>query len=123
MASLDGRSRRNLAIALFALGGIAIHLAMRFGFHQPSGPWLEAPLHAVLWLGGLPLILELLAKAFRGEFGSDLLAGLSILTAILLGEYLAGALVVLMLSGGAALEDFAVRRASSVLDALARRVP
>ncbi len=120
MAPLDGRSRRNLAIALFALGGIAAHLVIRIGF---PGPWLEAPLHAVLWLGGVPLILELLGKAFRGEFGSDLLAGLSILTALLLGEYLAGALVVLMLSGGAALEDFAVRRASSVLDALARRVP
>jgi heavy metal translocating P-type ATPase len=48
---------------------------------------------------------------------------MSILTAIVLGEYLAGVLVVLMLSGGAALESFAVRRASSVLDALARRMP
>jgi heavy metal translocating P-type ATPase len=41
----------------------------------------------------------------------------------MLGEYLAGSLVVLMLSGGEALESFAVRRASSVLDALARRMP
>src|SRR6185295_7682798 len=57
------------------------------------------------------------------EFGSDLLAGISIITAVLLGEYLAGAFVVLMLSGGDALESYAVRSASSVLAALARRVP
>ena len=57
------------------------------------------------------------------QFGSDLLAGISIVTAALLGEYLAGALVVLMLSGGGALESYAVRRASSVLRALARRMP
>src|SRR5262249_52651700 len=37
--------------------------------------------------------------------------------------YLAGTFVVLMLSGGEALEAYAVRSASSVLEALARRVP
>ncbi|HEY2585477.1 MAG TPA: hypothetical protein VGI81_06930 [Tepidisphaeraceae bacterium] len=59
----------------------------------------------------------------RRQFGSDLLAGISIVTSVLLGEYLAGALVVLMLSGGESLESFAVRSASSVLRALARRMP
>src|SRR5262249_8413383 len=39
------------------------------------------------------------------------------------GEYLAGTLVVLMLSGGEALEAYAVRRASSALSALAQRMP
>lgn len=57
------------------------------------------------------------------EFGSDLLAGISILSSVLLGQYLVGAMIVLMLSGGAALEQFAIRRASSVLDALANRMP
>ncbi|MCA9753829.1 MAG: heavy metal translocating P-type ATPase, partial [Gemmatimonadetes bacterium] len=56
-------------------------------------------------------------------FGSDLLAGISIVTSVILGEYLAGTLVVLMLSGGQALENYAVRSASSVLEALARRMP
>jgi heavy metal translocating P-type ATPase len=57
------------------------------------------------------------------EFGSDHLAGISIITSVALGEYLVGVIVILMLSGGTALEQFASRRASSVLDALARRVP
>src|SRR5581483_3296058 len=56
-------------------------------------------------------------------FGSDLLAGISIVTSVLLGQYLAGTLVVLMLSGGQALEAYAVRSASSVLEALAHRMP
>ena len=50
-------------------------------------------------------------------------AGLSIFTAILLDEYLAGTLVVLMLSGGHALEEYAMGNASAVLQALARRMP
>ena len=73
--------------------------------------------------GGGPLIWELAVHVFRGEFGADLIAGVSIVSAVLLGQYLAGTLVVLMLSGGEALEAYAVQSASSVLDALARRMP
>jgi heavy metal translocating P-type ATPase len=73
--------------------------------------------------GGVPLLIDLGGKLLALEFGSDLLAGVSVITAILLGEYLVGAIVILMLSGGAALEHYASRRASAVLDALARRVP
>ncbi|OTE95963.1 metal-transporting ATPase [Crenothrix sp. D3] len=84
---------------------------------------VQLPLIAVLILGGGPLLYQLLAKLIRGDFGADLLAGLSIVTAICLHEYLAGSLVVLMLSGGAALETYAIRKASSVLEALAKRMP
>jgi heavy metal translocating P-type ATPase len=83
----------------------------------------EIPLVCALALGGLPLVWGLLAKLLTGTFGSDLLAGISIVTSILLGEYLAGVLVVLMLSGGEALESRAVSRAGDVLNALARRMP
>ena len=84
---------------------------------------VQLPLVAVLALGGIPLVYQLVVKLFHAEFGADLLAGLSIVTALLLHEYLAGSLVVLMLSGGAALEHYAVRKASSVLEALAKRMP
>jgi len=83
----------------------------------------QLPLVAALVLGGAPLVWDLLTKLFAGTFGSDLLAGISIVTSVLLGEYVAGVLVVLMLSGGAALESRAVSRAGDVLAALARRMP
>ena len=51
------------------------------------------------------------------------MAGFSIVTSAVLGEYLAGSLVVLMLSGGKTLEAYAVRSALSVLEALAKRIP
>jgi heavy metal translocating P-type ATPase len=107
---------------------IAVHLAWRFGVGGTGGmiwglPADRLPLLAALLFGGGPLVLDLLAKLLRREFGSDLLAGISIVTSVLLGEYLAGALVVLMLSGGEAIEAYAVKSASSVLEALARRMP
>lgn len=51
------------------------------------------------------------------------MAGLSICASIAMGEPLVAAILVLMLSGGGALESFATRRASSVLEALAKRMP
>lgn len=115
-------TRLQLGIALLALIGIALHLGLRFGVHAATLP-TNLPLFVVLALGGVPLVWELLQKLLKREFGSDLLAGISIVTSVLLGEYLAGALVVLMLSGGEALEAYATRSASSVLQALAKRMP
>jgi heavy metal translocating P-type ATPase len=114
--------RKNIIIALFGVAAIASHLLQRFAFHQEPAV-NQVPLLAALALGGIPLVGELLRKLLRREFGSDLLAGISIVTSVLLGEYLAGAIVVLMLSGGEALENYAVRNASSVLRALAKRMP
>src|SRR5678815_1671779 len=120
-------SRLSALIAAGSVVGITLHLVLHFALHQ-SQPLLSLPAHQwplilTLVLGGIPMVAGLVIKALRGEFGSDLLAGISIITAVLLGEYLAGAFVVLMLSGGDALESYAVRSASSVLAALARRVP
>lgn len=112
---------RHLIIAVFACLGIATSLSMRYLFKLPQqADW---PLWISLLVGGIPLVTELIVKMINRQFGSDLLAGISITTAALLNEPLAGAIVVLMLSGGEALESYAVRRASSVLDALAKRMP
>lgn len=113
---------RPAVIAALALAGLAAHLALRWGTQVPPAT-RDLPLYLVLAGGGLPLVLSLALKLARRQFGSDLLAGISIVAAVLLEEYLAGALVVLMLSGGEALEAYAVGRASSVLQALARRMP
>lgn len=109
-------------IALLALAAIFLHLALRF-LSDVSAIVRQAPLIVALLAGGVPLIVRLTRKLFQREFGSDHLAGISIVTAVLLHEYLVGVIVILMLSGGTALEQFASRRASSVLDALARRMP
>ncbi len=119
---LPSRKRRETAIAVIAVVMIGVHLALRFGTEVPAGV-ATVPLWTVLLGGGIPLVATLIGKLLRGEFGSDLLAGISIVTSVLLGEYLAGALVVLMLSGGEALEGYAVRSASHVLHALSRRMP
>ena len=114
--------RKTSVIAAFSAIAILLHLVVRFALHTSLGI-SQIPLLFVLVFGGIPLVYELAKNLLRREFGSDLLAGISIVTSVLLNEYLAGAIVVLMLSGGEALENYALRNASSVLRALAKRMP
>ena len=114
--------RRDAVIAALAGAGIFCHLLLRFVVHLPEAA-SRIPLYVVLVVGGLPLVTSLLRKCIAREFGSDLLAGISIVVAVLQSEYLVGSIIVLMLSGGTSLEEYSSRRASFILDALAKRMP
>ena len=59
----------------------------------------------------------------HGDVGVDTIALLAMAGALALGEYLAGAVIAVMLSGGNALETFASRRARRELTELVRRAP
>jgi heavy metal translocating P-type ATPase len=107
---------------VLTLVAIAAHVCLRYVAHS-SLFVARLPLVAALVVGGLPLVLRLAWRAVHGEFGADHLAGISIAASVLLDEYLAGTIVVLMLSGGNALEQYAVAEATAVLRALAARVP
>jgi heavy metal translocating P-type ATPase len=114
--------RRDSAVAALAIAGILGHLALRFFAHSPERVY-NIPLYVVLAVGGTPLLVVLTRKCMAREFGSDLLAGISIVVATIQAEYLTGSIIVLMLSGGSTLEEYSSRRASGVLDALAKRMP
>jgi heavy metal translocating P-type ATPase len=117
--SLNWLRWQTTLIAILAFVCIVLHLVLRAS-GVTSHPW---PLWIALGAGGLPLIAGLLSKVLKFQFGADLLGGISIIVSILLGEYLAGAIIVLMLSGGEALETYAMSNATSVLSALAKRLP
>ncbi|HMT50777.1 MAG TPA: heavy metal translocating P-type ATPase, partial [Dietzia sp.] len=118
---------RQGVLAMATILAIAIYLVTR-ALTDPAvsatAEWaIRAPLVAVVVVGGIPLIIEVVRSAVRSAGGADMLAAVSIVTAVALSEWLVAAIIVLMLSGGEALEAAASRRASAVLDALARRSP
>jgi heavy metal translocating P-type ATPase len=78
---------------------------------------------ATLIVSGAPIVWDTIRGMLRGHFASDIVAMLAIITAILANEALPGVVIVIMQSGGKALEDYALRRASSSLDALLARSP
>ncbi len=104
MASPGGRSGTATSLIVpAALGAIALHLVLRAAY--PSAA--DYPLYPVVLGGGPPLCAGIARKAVRGEVGADLLGGISVVVAAVMGQWLVAAILVLMLSGGAALEAFA----------------
>ncbi len=70
-----------------------------------------------------PLSWSVVRSLLRGDLGVDVIALLAMAGALALGEYLAGAVIALMLAGGNALEAFAAGRARRELTALVERAP
>lgn len=64
-----------------------------------------------------------LRSLMKGIFGIDVLAAVAILASMVVGEYVAAAVVVLMLGGGELLEGFAQERASSAITSLIEAFP
>jgi heavy metal translocating P-type ATPase len=112
---------KDAPIAILTCVAIIAHLLLRYVWH--FGPLDVLPLYVALAVGGIPLLAGLIRQLFKLQFGSDWLAGVSIVTGVLLHQYLVASIVVLMLSGGTALEQYATNRASSALRALAKRMP
>src|SRR5690606_28506115 len=86
--------------------------------------WLVQPIFSVYALAiAAWQAVGMLRQLLRREFGLDVLAITAIVATVLVGEFVAALVVVLMLTGGEALEDYANRRAKRELDALLARAP
>jgi heavy metal translocating P-type ATPase len=109
------------ALALLAFGAILLGVWERYFYHLP------VPAEAIWLLGlvaaGFPVVWRSLGAVRQGKFATDFVASLSIVTAIILSEPLAGLVIVLMQTGGESLERFAERRASTALRELEKAAP
>ena len=86
-------------------------------------PSVRVLLTAALIIVGAPLIWRTIRGMLHGRFAADVVASLAILTAILLGQPIPGLVVVLMLTGGEALERYAEGRASRAVRDLEAAAP
>ncbi|KZS61928.1 MAG: heavy metal translocating P-type ATPase [Mycobacterium pseudokansasii] len=102
-------------VGLLAAGGIAWLLGAR---DLADGCWIAGTVVAVA-----PASVWVLAALRRGRIGVDVIAVLSLIGTLLVGEYVAGALIAVMLATGRALDAAAERRASRDLRALLERAP
>ncbi|GAA1465555.1 heavy metal translocating P-type ATPase [Microbacterium thalassium] len=80
---------------------------------------------AVVYVAGFVVwtIIGMVRDVVRGHVGLDVLAVIAMVSTLAVGEYIASLIIVLMLSGGEALEDYAGRRATRELTALLDRSP
>lgn len=78
---------------------------------------------AILLIGSFPFLKNMFISFCKKEFGVDLIAVVSIVSSVLIGEYVAGAVILLMLSGGEFLEAYALKRARRDLTLLLANAP
>ncbi len=105
-------------------------MACVLGLGSGGAAWVAGrhSLADVLWAGTaglalIPAIATLVHSLLRRSAGVDVIAILAIVGALVLGEYLAGAVIGLMLATGRALEEYAANRAERDLSSLLRRAP
>ncbi|MBU6447898.1 heavy metal translocating P-type ATPase, partial [Patescibacteria group bacterium] len=85
--------------------------------------YADLVLAGAILLASLPLIYELIQSALKLHFGVDLIAIVAIVFSLFVGQYLAGAVILLMLSGGETLEQYALKRARKELTNLISNAP
>lgn len=119
----DKQHRDNLLLRLLplvSLLGISSGALCSLAGHRALGDDIWAATVLVMLF---PLGAEMAAAFRKGQFGVDIIAFLSMLSTLLVGEYLAGAIVSLMYSGGGALEAYASGRARRDLTSLLKQAP
>ena len=115
---------RRIPPALLPAATLVFIFAGFFTWLQPDrSGWSHSVWMAGLLITGMPVALRTIAGLFRGRAAADVVAMLAIVSAILLGEPLAGLVVVLMQTGGEGLERFAEGRASAAVRALEDAAP
>lgn len=104
-----------LTVGLLVIGGLAWLFGARV---VADGCWIAATVVAVV-----PALTWVVLALRRGQVGVDIIAVLSLVGTLLVHEYLAGALIAVMLAGGRALDAAAQRRATRDLRLLLERAP
>ena len=114
------RLRSATAVAIAAAAALAAGVVLFALGHQHGADVVWAALVAALLV---PLCVSVARTLLRGDVGVDAIALIAMAGALALGEYLAGAVIALMLAGGNALEERAGGRARRELTALVSRAP
>jgi heavy metal translocating P-type ATPase len=113
------RFRWQLLIVGISLLAIALSILLRIT--SISSP--DLPLLIAIVIGGVPSLVHILIRLIKGNLGADSLAAIAIITAVILHQYLAAVIIILMLASGQTFEAYAMRKASSILLTLAERMP
>ncbi len=107
---------------LFTIAVLALiaGLILYFSNLHKASLWLVS---VVAIIEVMPLLWGMVQSLRDGTYGIDILAATAIISSVILKEYWAAIVIVIMLTGGAALEDYAEHRAETELDALLSKAP
>ena len=109
-----------VALLSVAVAGLGAGAVLQLFGRRSLGDWTFV---IALFVVLIPTAASTIRRLLQRELNVDLIAVLAMMGALALHQYLAGAILAVMLTGGTALERFAVARARRELSALIQRVP
>ena len=101
------------------IAGIA--LILQYGFHYPLLAQIIVTIAGAIV--ALMMLVGMVKTLRSGKYGVDLLAILAVVATLAVGEYWAAMVILVMLTGGDALEDYAAQKANTELKALLDNSP
>lgn len=119
MNKLSSFFKRYTFFAITILIGLTA-LSLYFSGQHTIARWVATAYTLAI---GARLLIGMLKELMKGKWGVDVLAIAAIAATNAVGEYWAALVIVLMLTGGEALEDYAGKRAQRELTALMDRAP
>ncbi len=108
-------------IPSFVFVALVLGLVVKFAFQFD-------PVAQILFLlsiipGSIQVLIESTISFSKKDFAIDYIAILAIAVSVISNQYLVGSVIVLMITGGGALEKYAQQKAKSSLTALTNRIP
>lgn len=113
------KTNRSKLVVLAVIAAIAA--VCQWGFHHPG--WAQLIITVAGAVIAISMLLGMVKKLRRGDYGVDLLAIIAITAALAVSEYWAAMVILLMLIGGDALEDYANQKARGELKTLLDNTP
>ncbi|HJF46944.1 MAG TPA: cadmium-translocating P-type ATPase [Limosilactobacillus oris] len=101
------------------IAGIA--LILQYGFHYPLLAQIIVTIAGAIV--ALTMLVGMVKTLRSGKYGVDLLAILAVVATLAVSEYWAAMVILVMLTGGDALEDYAAKKANTELKALLDNSP
>ncbi|WP_242363948.1 heavy metal translocating P-type ATPase [Limosilactobacillus antri] len=101
------------------IAGIA--LVLQYGFHYPLLAQIIVTIAGAIV--AFTMFIGMVKTLRSGKYGVDLLAILAVVATLAVGEYWAAMVILVMLTGGDALEDYAAKKANTELKALLDNSP
>lgn len=98
-----------------------VALILEFGFHQSQWAfWLVSIIGGIMTIS---MLIGMIKTLRSGKYGVDILAVTAIVATLMVGDYWASLVVLVMLTGGDSLEDYASHQASRELRSLLDNSP
>ena len=98
-----------------------IAIILDFGFKQPTMTRVLVTIAGAIL--AISMFIEMIKTLRSGRYGVDWLAIIAIISTLVIGQYWASLIIIVMLVGGESLEDYAAHRASRELHKLLENSP